>query len=129
MQQPSNISELMSAIDSRIQPISRQLERMEERMEQRTRDLVTRTDLEALRKELVARDSLEPQLNALKMQITRVDKDRADDRKELDRRMDGIETDQVSKQDRLWIRLGQAVAFAAFILALFDFLSRLRIQP
>src|SRR5260221_11894460 len=129
MQQPGNIGEFMTAIDSRIQPISRQLERMEERMEQRTRDLATRTDLEALRKELVARDSLEPQLSSLRTQITRVDNDRAEDRKEVDRRMDGIETDQVSKQDRLWIRLGQAIAFAAFILALFDFLSRLKIQP
>src|SRR5947207_2493159 len=111
MQQPSqqNYNEL----------IVRQLDRLEER----TRNIVTRSDLEALRKELVARDSLEPQLTALRNQIMRVDADRIDDRRENDKRMDELEKEQISKQDRLWIRLLQGIGILGFILALFDFLA------
>src|SRR5258705_13567163 len=108
-QPPMNSNEFFMTITT----MARQLERLDER----TRDLATRTDLEVLRKELVARESLEPKLNSLKTQIKRVDEDRAEDRKAVDKRIDKIETDQLSKQDRLWMRLGQAVAFAAFILA------------
>src|SRR6266704_3228213 len=108
MQQPSqqNYNEL----------IIRQLDRLEERK----RNIVTRSDLEALRKELVTHDSFEPQMNALKNQIMRVNEDRIEDRKDLNKRIDDMETEQSSKQDRLWIRLGQGAAFAAFALALFE---------
>lgn len=118
---PMNSNEFFMTITT----MARQLERLDER----TRDMITRSDLEGLRKELVARESLEPQLNALKTQIAHVDKDRAEDREAVDKRIDKIEADQLSKQDRLWMRLGQAVAFAAFILALFTFLSHLKITP
>ena len=118
---PMNSNEFFMTITT----MARQLERLDER----TRDMITRSDLEGLRKELVARESLEPQLNSLKAQIERVDKDRAEDRKKVDKRIDKVEADQLSKQDRLWMRLGQAVAFAAFILALFTFLSHLHITP
>jgi hypothetical protein len=63
-QQPMNSNEFFMTITT----MARQLERLEER----TRDIVTRSDLEALRKELVARESLEPQLNSLKAQIVQV---------------------------------------------------------
>lgn len=108
-----------------LSPVSRQLDRLEER----TRDIATRSDLEALRKEVVARDSLEPQLNALKAQISRVDLDRLDDRKSLESRLDAMKDDQISRADRLWIRLGQIAAFVAILLSLFEFLSRLKITP
>ena len=117
MQQPSqqNYNEL----------IVRQLDRLEER----TRNIVTRSDLEALRKELVARDSLEPQLSALKNQIIRVDTDRIDDKKTLEKRMDDLETETVSRQDRLWMRLGPIVGIAAFAIALFEFLTHFKFTP
>lgn len=123
MQQPNpNYNEFLLAA---LHPMTRQLDRLEER----TRDLATRTDLEALRKELVARDSLEPQLTALRNQIVRVDTDRTKDREAVDERIDELEKEQISRQDRLWMRLGPAAAFGAFLLALFDFLSRLRVIP
>ena|SRR5260221_434918 len=123
MQQPPqmNSNEFFMTITT----MARQLERLDER----TRDLATRTDLEGLRKELVARESLEPQLNALKNQIIRVNEDRIEDRKEVGTRIDKLETEQLSRQDRLWIRLSQGAAFAAFVLALFEFISRLKITP
>lgn len=105
--------------------MTRQLDRLEER----TRDIATRGDLESLRKELVARDSLEPQLSALKAQISRVDSDRQDDRRSLESRLDAMKDDQISRADRLWIRLGQVAAFIAILLSLFEFLSRLKITP
>lgn len=120
-QQPMNSNEFFMTITT----MARQLERLDER----TRDLATRSDLEALRKELVARESLEPQLNALKTQIDRVDKDRATDNTEVNMRIDELEKEQISRQDRLWIRLAQGVGILGFILALFDFLSRLKITP
>jgi hypothetical protein len=118
-QPPMNSNEFFMTITT----MARQLERLDER----TRDLATRTDLEGLRKELVARESLEPRLNSLKAQIERVDKDRAEDRKEVDDRINKIETEQLSRQDRLWIRLTQAIAFAGFALALFEFLKNLHL--
>ena len=105
-----------------IQPMMRQLDRLEER----TRDIVTRADLEGLRKELVARDTLEPQLTALKAQIERVDKDRINDKAALDKRIDDVEGDQITRQDRLWLRLGQLIGAAGFIVAMFELLSHLR---
>ena len=121
MQTPSNLNEFLAALT----PMMRQLDRLEEH----TRDIVTRSDLEALRKELVARDSLEPQLNALKNQIERVDQDRVNDKKDVDKRLEKMENDQLSRQDRLWLRMGQVAAFSAFALALFEFLTHLRIIP
>jgi wyosine [tRNA(Phe)-imidazoG37] synthetase (radical SAM superfamily) len=105
--------------------ILRQLDRLEER----TRNIVTRSDLEALRKELVARDSLEPELTALRAQTLRVDTDRVADRLALEKRVDALETEQISKQDRLWIRLGQIAGLAGFALAMFELLTHLRVTP
>ena len=129
MQQPQSANNeiLLTAINVRIDPIVRQLERVEERIEARTRDLETR--LEALRKELVAQNVLEPELRGLKAQIERVDRDRIDDRKEAEKRMDKIEQEQISKQDRLWIRLGQIAGITALLLALFEFLTHLKVVP
>src|SRR5436309_311281 len=105
--------------------MTRQLDRLEER----TRDLATRADLEVLRKELVARDSLDPQLNSLQYQIKRVDEDRVNDKKALEKRMDDIEAEQLNKQERLRMNISQAVAVAGFALALFQFLSHTRFIP
>lgn len=120
--QPTSYNDLLVALS----PMMRQLERLDER----TRDLATRADLESLRKEVVARDSLEPQLASLKGQITRVDSDRIDDHKEIENRLDKLEGEQISRQDRLWMRLGQAAAIIALLLALLDFFStHLRLIP
>lgn len=105
--------------------VLRQLDRLEERV----RDIATRADLEALRKEVVARDTLEPQMASLKFQISQVDSLRKDDRIALEKKIDDVEKEQMSKQDRLWMRLGQAIAVAAFALALFEFLTHLTITP
>ena len=120
---------LLAAINAKIEPLVRQLERMEERMDIRTKDLVTRHDLESLRKELITKDAFEPQLQALKAQIARTDADRLEDRKILEKRVDDLEEEQMSKQDRLWMRLYQVVAIAAFALALFGFLSHFQFIP
>jgi hypothetical protein len=108
-----------------INQIARQLDRLEER----TRDVAKRGDLEALRKELVARESLEPQLNALKARIERVDADRIQDRKDWEEERDEMKNEQLSRQDRLWIRILQAVGVAGFIIAMFQFLSHIKIMP
>jgi hypothetical protein len=121
MEAPSTLNEFIAAIS----PMARQLDRLEERR----RDIVTRSDLEALRKELVARDSLDPQLNALSNQIARVDRDRVEDKIEFDKRLDKMEQEQLSRQDRLWMRLGQGIAIAAFALSLFEFLSHMKFIP
>lgn len=105
--------------------VLRQLERLEER----TRDIVTRADMEALRRELVTRDSLEPRLNALSAQIARVDSDRVADKLASEKRDEDIEKDILSKQDRLWIRLGQAAGFIALALALVEFLMHVHLTP
>ncbi len=123
MQQSSsqNPNEFMMTLNT----MSRQLERLDER----TRDLATRADLEGLRKELVARESLEPQLSNLQKQITRVDQDRFADRIALEKRIDELEKEQLTRQDRLWMRLMQGVGILGFIIALFEFLTHLRITP
>jgi hypothetical protein len=105
--------------------VLRQLDRLEER----TRDIATRSDLEALRKELVARETLEPQMTALKFQISQVDDARKNDRDAMEKRVDEMENEQMSKQDRLWIRLGQIIGVAGFIIAMFEFLTHLKITP
>lgn len=101
------------------------LVRQMERLEDRTKDLVTRADLEALRRELVARDSLEPQLSALKAQIIRIESDRQEDKRDLTERIDKVEKEQLSRSERLWSKIGVGVAALAFLLALFQFLSHL----
>lgn len=131
MQQPplNNNDTLLVAINSRIEPIVRQLERMEERMESRTRDLATRTDLDVLRKELVTRDAFEPQLSALKAQIAREQEDRLLDKRTFEKRLDEIEAEQITRQDRFWIRMAQGIGVLAFIMALFEFVSHLKFLP
>ena len=109
--------------------ITRQLERLEDR----TRNLATRDDLDALRKDVVARDLLEPQLSLLKTQIARLNDDRINDRKEFEedrladrkefeKQVTELKTESISRSDRLWMRLGQAAAFLAFALSLLQFL-------
>ena len=120
---------LLTAINAKIEPIARQLERMEERMENRTSNLVTRSDLEALRRELVTRDAFEPQLNALKAQISRAEADRIEDKRVLEKRIEEMELEQLTKQDRLWIRLAQAGGLLGLALAVFDFLSHIKFLP
>jgi septal ring factor EnvC (AmiA/AmiB activator) len=115
--QPPNYNEMMVALS----PVMRQLERLDER----TQNLATRADLESLRKELVARDSLEPQLAALRAQIARVETDQAEDKKALEKRIDDLEKERVSNSERLWSKIGIAIAALAFLLALLQFLPRL----
>lgn len=119
--QPTNYNEILVALA----PMTKQLDRLELRVQ----DVVTRSDLESLRRELVARDSLEPQLNALRAQINRIDADRQEDRKALEKRLEGLENEQISRTDRLWMRFGQIGAFIALLIAVFDFLSHLKITP
>ncbi len=126
---PQDNEMLLTAINAKIEPIVRQLERMEERMESRTRNLVTRGDLEALRKELVTRDAFEPQLQALRAQIARENEDREMDKKAMEKRMDELEAEQISRQDRLWMRVGQVIAVLAFIMVMFEFFSRFKLTP
>ncbi len=121
MQQQPAPNEFMMTLTT----MSRQLERLDER----TRNLATRADLEGLRKELVARESLEPQLNDLRRQITRIDQDRIADRIAWEKRADELEKEQLSRQDRLWMRLMQGVGILGFIMALFDFLMRSKLIP
>jgi hypothetical protein len=111
------------------QPYDQLILRQLDRLEERTRDIVTRADLNALRKELVARDSLEPELSGLRAQMTRIDTDRIDDKRVLEKRIDDLENEQIGKQDRLWLRLGQLVGIAGFVIAMFELLTHLRIQP
>lgn len=115
--------------DMNSEQVMRRLDRLEDRLEERTRNLVTRGDLESLRRDLVARDSLEPVVTSLTAQIVRVNEDRMADRVALEKRIEKLENEQISRQDRLWIRLGQAMSVAAFALALFEFLIHLKITP
>jgi hypothetical protein len=105
--------------------MSRQLERLDER----TRDLATRQDLEALRKELVARESLDPQLNDLRAQIQRVDKDRIADKEAADTRITALANEQISNKDRFWMRLGQISGITALALTLYEFIAHFKFVP
>ncbi len=118
---PNYPNEFMMTLNT----ISRQLERLDER----TRDLPTRADLELVRKELVRKESLEPQLNDLRRRIERIDQDRIADRIAWEKRADELEKEQLSRQDRLWMRLMQGVGILGFIMALFDFLMRSKLTP
>lgn len=119
--QPTNYNELLVALA----PMTKQLDRLELRVQ----DVVTRSDLESLRRELVARDSLEPQLNALRAQINRIDIDRQEDTKAIEKRLENLEKEQISRTDRLWGRLVQLAALVAFLISLIDFALRLKITP
>lgn len=125
MQQPPPNQPQGEATFSSLSTIQRQLERLDER----TRDLATRQDLEALRKEVVARDLLEPQLVLLRTQIARLETDRVNDRKELEKRIEDIEKEQASRSERLWMKLSPAIAALAFIISLIEFLSHLKFTP
>lgn len=122
MQQPNNPA---TGEFNNISTIMRQLERLDER----TRDLATRADLEALRKDVVARDLLEPQLSLLRAQISRLETDILKDRNDLEKRIEDMEKDQASRSERLWMRLGPAIAALAFILSLVEFFSHVRFAP
>jgi hypothetical protein len=109
-------------------PLDR-IERQLERLDERVRDVVTRSDLEALRREVVQRDLLEPQLTLLKTQIQQIDTARIADKLAIEKRLDDMEKEQVSRSERLWTRLGPAIAAMAFLLALFEFISHLKFTP
>ena len=126
---PAENEMLLTAINAKIEPIVRQLERMEERMESRTSNLVTRSDLEALRRELISKDAFDPQVQGLKAQIVRMEADRLADKQTLEKEIADMRSEQLTRNDRLWIRLAQGVGMAGFLLALFDFLSHLRFLP
>jgi hypothetical protein len=100
-----------------------------DRLDERTQNIATRGDLESLRKELVTRDAFEPQVTALRTQILRVDTDRLADRLALEKRVDELENEQISKQDRLWIRAGQVAGVLALALALFQLLAHVKFLP
>jgi hypothetical protein len=100
-----------------------------DRLDERTQNIATRGDLESLRKELVTRDAFEPQVSALRAQILRVDTDRMADRLVLEKRIDDLEEEQISKQDRVWIRAGQVAGVLALALALFQLLSHVKLLP
>jgi len=124
MQQPTNQPQGDASYGTS-SAIMRQLERLDER----TRDLATRGDLEALRKEVVGRDLLEPQLSILRTQIARLEVDRTTDHIEMEKRFEVVEKEQISRSERLWGRLGPAIAALAFILSLFEFLTHVRFAP
>lgn len=126
---PENNDMLLTAINAKIEPIVRQLERMEERMENRTRDLATRSDLEVLRKELVTRDAFEPQLQALKTEMAHIKDEGQKGAEAIEKRIDDIEKDQISRQDRLWIRVGQITSFTAFAIAMLELMTHLKWLP
>ena len=47
----------------------------------------------------------------------------------MEKRIETVEHEQMTRQDRLWLRIGQGTAFLAFIIALFEFLTHLKITP
>lgn len=98
-----------------------------DRLEERTRNIATRQDLESLRRDLVARDALEPQLNAMKSQIARIELDRTSDKMAYDKHLDEIEAEILSRSDKLWMRISQLVGVSGFALALIDFLSHVKL--
>lgn len=112
--------------------ITRQLEKLEERiakLDESTRETVKRVDLDDLQRRVVARDLLDLQLEPLKTRMIRLDEDRILDRKAIDKRIDDLEAEQISKQDKLWIRIGQVIGIMGFVLVLFELLSRVKLTP
>lgn len=128
MQQPSNSNELLFALNQNTEQLKRLGEQFD-RLNERSRDFATRSDLDALRKELVARDALDPQLNDLKAQIKRINQDHADDKRDFDEQIKELKAEQISKQDRLWIRLGQIAGLAALALTLLQYLAHVKFLP
>jgi hypothetical protein len=120
MQQPTydRLQELLA-------PMIRQLDRQEERL----RDVATRADLADLRKDLVRHDTLIAQKEDLQRQITRLEEDRRADKRVFEEELTAVRGEMVSKQDRFWLRIGQAIAILAFILSFFEFIAHLRIIP
>src|SRR5581483_7128073 len=105
--------------DGNITIIQRQLERLEDR----TRDLATRADLEALRKDMVTRDLMESRLNLLQAQIIRLEQDRTEFMKEVDQRFSALTTAQTSRSERFWMRISPIIAAIALLIAIIQFLS------
>lgn len=98
-------------------PLAR-IERQLDRLDELTRTLATRQDLENLRKEVVQTAVFEPRLSVFATQIQQVEK-----------RVEEIEKEQVSRSDRLWAKLSPAIAAIALLITLFEFLSRVRLVP
>jgi len=117
MSQPQGPIDYLSAIAARV-----------ERIDERIRDVATRSDVDALRKEMVARDLLESQLSSLRSQIVRLEQDRLMDKKAADEQIEKLENEQTSRSERLWTRLGPVIAALALLLSLFEFLTHLQIR-
>lgn len=135
MQQTSQ-SQSGSGEYANLTAIERHLERLDERLDERTRNLATRQDLEALRKEMVTRDLFESQFSLFKSQLNRMEQDRTDDRKETDERFEKVDTrfeslknEQASRSERFWMRISPIIAGLAFLIALLQFLSHVRFTP
>lgn len=109
--------------------IQRHLERLDERLEERTRDLLTRQDLENFRKEVVTRDLLESQLSLFRAEITRLQADQTGDRKETEERFKAVESEQTSRSERFWQRLSPIIAAIALLLTVVEFLSHIHFTP
>lgn len=121
--QQSNQPQSGSGEYSNLAAIQRYLERLDERLDERTRDLVTRKDLEAFRKEVVTRDLMESQLSLVRAELTRLQVDQVNDRKELDERLKESKTEQTTRSERLWQRLSPLIAALALLLTVIEFLA------
>ena len=98
-------------------PLAR-IERRLERLDDLSRTLVTRTDLDSLRKEVVLNVVLESRIILLQNQIGQQEK-----------RMDEMEKEQVSRSDRLAAKLSPAIAGLALLITLTEFLLRIKVVP
>ncbi len=98
-------------------PLAR-IERRLERLDDLSRTLVTRTDLDSLRKEVVLNVVLESRITVLQNQIGQQEK-----------RIDDMEKEQVSRSERLAAKLGPAIAALALLITLIEFLLRIKFVP
>jgi hypothetical protein len=108
-------------------PLTR-IERRLEHIDDLTRNLATRQDLEALRKEVVQSAVLDPQLSLLKAQITQIDAARIADKAAFEKRLEEMEKDQVSRQERFWTRIGPVVGVIALLLSFLQFFSHIQFK-
>lgn len=76
-----------------------------------------------LRRDFVTRDMMDVRFEGIRERVTRLETERSDDKKSTDERFETLEQRQISRQDRLWIRLGQVGAFLALAISLFEFLA------
>jgi hypothetical protein len=108
-------------------PLGR-IEHKLEKLDELTRNLATRQDLADLRKEVVQQAVLEPQLGMLKAQIQQLEADRRTDKVAYDKRLEEMEKDQISRQERFWTRIGPIVALIALLLSFLEFFSHIQFK-